>query len=262
MDAIATSFVYEINITKLLDARAISYSVVCVTIRTISRLSYNLFAMAEKRKQWRKNDGKGVKRSNLREIRKVPKEESESEDEFVGFKYIDTEQNKDKTRKSMSILHRAQGYVDEFNLAGPSSSGVVPKPVPLETGDQEFVEVSTENHPLHSEFPQEILWMIPSPREGSSDENNPNEISYYLREAGTQKGNPCIETSDGHTFSHHMNSGKKGDKNPKFVYFKCIKRQWKNENNCGARLKITNYELGENGWKVEPLGRKDNHDQG
>ena len=42
--------------------------------------------MAEKRKQWRKNDGKGVKRSNLREIRKVPKEESESEDDFVGGK--------------------------------------------------------------------------------------------------------------------------------------------------------------------------------
>ena len=77
IDAIATSFVYKINITKLLDARAISYNVVCVTIRTISGLSYNLFAMAEKRKQWRKNDGKGVKRSNLREIRKVPKEESE-----------------------------------------------------------------------------------------------------------------------------------------------------------------------------------------
>ena len=58
-----------------------------------------------------------------------------------------------------------------------------------------------------------------------------------------------------------MNSGKKGEK-PKYVYFKCIKRQWKNKNNCGARLKITNYELGENGWKVEPLGKPHNHDQG
>ena len=118
--------------------------------------------MAGKRK-WRKNDGKGVKRSNLRELRK--EETCESEDEFVGFKYLDTEDNKEKTEKTVSILQRAQGYQDEFDLAGPSSSGVVPKPVPLENGDQEIVEVSTENHPLHSEFPQEILWMIPSPRD-------------------------------------------------------------------------------------------------
>ena len=78
----------------MLDARAISYNVDTVKIRTISGLSYNLFAMAGKRK-WRKNDGKGVKRSNLRELRK--EETSESEDEFLGFKYLDTEDNKKLT---------------------------------------------------------------------------------------------------------------------------------------------------------------------
>ena len=101
--------------------------------------------MAPKRK-WRKNDGKGVKRSNLRELRK--EETSESEDEFLGFKYLDTQDNKKLTDKTVSILQRAQGYQDEFDLAGPSSSGVVPKPAPLENGDKEIVQVSNENNAL------------------------------------------------------------------------------------------------------------------
>ena len=110
--------------------------------------------MAPKRK-WRKNSGKGVKRSNLREIR--VEETSESEDDFLGFGYNDTQDNKKLTDKTVSILQKRQGYQDEFDLAGPSSSGIVPKPAPFENGDKEIVEVSNENDPLHSEFPQDIL---------------------------------------------------------------------------------------------------------
>ena len=214
--------------------------------------------MAPKRK-WRKNSGRGVKRSDLREIRK--EETSESEDDFLGFKYNDTQDNKKLTDKTVSVLQRAQGYQDEFDLAGPSTSGIVPKPAPYEYGDTEIVEVSDKNDPLLSEFPQDILWMIPAPREGSSDETNPDKIKYTIREAGTAQGNPCIESSDGHTYSHHKDS--KGQSViPKYVYYKCIKRQRDNENNCGAGLKIEHYELGEDRMIVERLGPPHNHDQG
>ena len=75
--------------------------------------------MAPKRK-WRKNSGRGVKRSDLREIR--VETSSESEDDFVGFIEYDTEDNKKWTEKTVSVLQRAQGFQDEFDLAGPSTS--------------------------------------------------------------------------------------------------------------------------------------------
>ena len=116
--------------------------------------------MAPKRK-WRKNSGRGVKRSDLREIR--VETSSENEDDFVGFIEYDTEDNKKWTEKTVSVLQRAQSFQDEFDLAGPSTDGLVPKPAPYEYGDTEIVEVSDENNPLLSEFPQDILWSIPDP---------------------------------------------------------------------------------------------------
>ena len=177
--------------------------------------------MAPKRK-WRKNSGRGVKRSDLREIR--VETSSENEDDFVGFIEYDTEDNKKWTEKTVSVLQREQSVQDEFDLAGPSTDGLVPKPAPYEYGDTEIVEVSDENNPLLSEFPQDILWSIPAPQEESSDEPNPDEIKYTIREAGTAQGNPCIESSDGYTYSHHKDSKGQSDP-PKYVYFKCIKRQ-------------------------------------
>ena len=57
--------------------------------------------MAPKRK-WRKNSGRGVKGTALREIRKVA---SSSEDEgFLGFKEGDTRDNKVLTDRTVIIL--------------------------------------------------------------------------------------------------------------------------------------------------------------
>ena len=117
-------------------------------------------------RKWRKNSGKGVKGSSLREIRKVA---SSSEDEgFLGFKEDDTIDNKVMTDRTVIILQREQNFHDEYALAGPSadnSGSSVPKPAPHEDGDTEIVFVSDENDPLQSEFPQELLYSIPDPKE-------------------------------------------------------------------------------------------------
>ena len=73
--------------------------------------------MAPKRK-WRKNSGRGVKGSALREIRKVATS-SEDEDDFMGFKEADTEDNKVLTDRTVIVLQREQSFMDEYELAGP-----------------------------------------------------------------------------------------------------------------------------------------------
>ena len=166
----------------------------------ITRITHRIAAMAPPRK-WRKNSGRGVKGSALREIRKVA---TSSEDEdFRGFKEDDTEDNKVLTDRTVIVLQREQSFMDEYELAGPSadnSGNLVPKPAPHEDGDTEIVEVSDENDPLLSEFPQDLLCSIPDPQEESPDETT-DEITYTIREAGTAQGNPCIESSDGYTYS-------------------------------------------------------------
>ena len=214
--------------------------------------------MAPKRK-WRKNSGRGVKGSALREIR--VETSSDDDSDFIGFIEYDTQDNKKFTEKTVSVLHREQSVLDEYNVAGPSTDGLVPKPAPYEYGDTEIVKVSDENDPLLSEFPQDILWSIPDPQEESSDETSSDEVKYRIREAGTAQGNPCIESSDGYTYSHQKYSKGKSDP-PKYRYFKCIKRQTGNKNNCNARLKIERYEDGDGRMIVERRGPQHNHDQG
>ena len=107
--------------------------------------------MASERK-WRKNSGRGVKGSALREIRMV-ETSSEDEDDFIGFKEDDTKDNKVFTDRTVIVLQREQSFIDEYELAGPSadnSGNLVPKPAPHEDGDSEIVIISDENNPLRS----------------------------------------------------------------------------------------------------------------
>ena len=137
-------------------------------------------------RKWRKNSGKGVKGSSLREIRKVA---SSSEDEgFLGFKEGDTKDNKVMTDRTVIVLQREQSFHDEYALAGPSadnSGDSVPKPAPHEDGDTEIIFVSDVNQPLRSEFPQDLLYTLPDPKE--SPEETTDEIIYTIREAETAK---------------------------------------------------------------------------
>ena len=84
----------------------------------ITRITHRIAAMAPPCK-WRKNSGRGVKGSALREIRKVA---TSSEDEdFRGFKEDDTEDNKVLTDRKVIVLHIEQSFMDEYELAGPST---------------------------------------------------------------------------------------------------------------------------------------------
>ena len=207
----------------------------------ITRITHRIAAMAPPRK-WRKNSGRGVKGTALREIRKVA---SSSEDEgFLGFKEGDTKDNKVLTDRTVIILQAEQSFHDEYALAGPSadnSGSLVPKPAPHEDGDTEIVFVSDENDPLQSEFPQDLLYSIPDPQE--DPEETTGEITYTIREAGTARGNPVIESSDGYTFSFQKNSKGKTDP-PRYRYYTCIKRQYKKKDNCAAKIRIEKFEDG------------------
>ena len=139
-------------------------------------------------RKWRKNSGKGVKGSSLREIRKVAS--SSEEEEFLGFKEGD-KIDKKWTDSQLSRLEEEQSYYDEYALAGPSADNsdiLVPIPAPHEEGDSEFIIISDENNPLLSEFPQDLLYSIPDPQE--DPEETTDEITYSIREAGSSKGNP------------------------------------------------------------------------
>ena len=48
----------------------------------------------------------------------------------------------------------------------------------------------------------------------------------------------------------------------RYRYFQCIKRQYKNPNNCTAKVRVEKFEEGEKNMIVIPKGKPHNHDQG
>merc|ERR1711874_797476 len=92
-------------------------------------------------------------------------------------------------------------------------------------------------------FPLEILDLIPDPLQISNETGNDN-ITYKIRENGTTHGKACIEDSHGFIYSYQKKS-KGTSPIPKYTYWQCIKRQYKNKNNCKCYLRIQKYEEGE-----------------
>ena len=212
--------------------------------------------------------------------------------DFIGFDNYESKKHKFWTidevckirkierERELSVLRQEDTddswshYFDSDETASPIS---VPKPTPRDNSDSEFIFIyedeaagpSTPSKDKRSDI------LVPKPRlvpyedsdsemEDKPQDNTENKITYSIRDKKTASGKKVINCSKGYTYSFHKDSGsKKSGQPPIYNYFRCTKRQstpGKKENNCGAKLRVENFDEGENNMIVVPRGQEHNHE--
>ena len=186
--------------------------------------------------------------------------DDDDEDDFCGFIQEDAKNHGEWVKRQVANLESAQEVMDEYIAAEPAGadafSSCIPEPAPLDESIDYPSDI--EDIPVGCEFPINLLYLIPDPvKDSEGDLSNDDIITYSIRETATKSGNSVIEDSHGFTYSYQRQS--KGDP-PKLTYWLCIKRQWKNTDNCTCSLKIKNYHEGQDNMIVTRK-KHHNHEQ-